>query len=106
MRADLEIRRRDRAREAVYRAVKSGTLVPATDLSCLSCGQPAQEYDHYKGYERTVWLDVEPVCIPCHRARASSRVRYHETIRFEGSSAEDVIGKFRTWAAEHRTGGG
>lgn len=36
---------------------------------CVDCSAPAEQYDHYKGYEREHWLDVEPVCVECHLKR-------------------------------------
>ena len=98
---DPEIRRRARAREAVYRAIRRGRLLPASSCACVSCGRPAQEYDHVQGYEPSARLLVDPVCVPCHRQRRSSRVRYHEPVRFEGPSAVEVIGKFREWQRGH-----
>ena len=99
MRPDPEIRRRERAREAVYRAIRRGQLAPASECGCAECGHPAQEYDHVRGYEPAAWLEVEAVCVACHRQRRSSRIRYHVPVRFDGSSAGEVIQKFRAWVA-------
>mgnify|MGYP003395312581 CR=1 FL=1 len=102
MSPDPEILKRQRARSAVALAVQRGHLKRVKTLVCISCGRPAQEYDHVQGYEESAWLTVEPVCIPCHRSRASSRLRYHPRIRFEGHSAREVIEKFRAWMRQRQ----
>lgn len=56
-----------KARQAVALAIRYGRLPHATDLACSACGARAQEYHHKNGYERQYWLDVVPMCIPCHR---------------------------------------
>jgi hypothetical protein len=56
-----------RARTTVNRAVRTGKLPRASTQQCVSCGQPAKEYHHHKGYAREHWLDVEPVCHQCHK---------------------------------------
>ena len=59
---------RVKARDAVGNAIRSGTLPKACTLFCHECGQGAQEYHHYLGYAPEYWLDVVPLCIPCHYA--------------------------------------
>lgn len=54
------------AHQAVRRARKSGKLPEASEVQCAFCGEPAQEWHHHKGYAREHWLDVIPLCIPCH----------------------------------------
>ena len=54
------------AHGAVAQAKKTGDLALANTLQCSSCGEPAKEYHHYLGYGREHWLDVTPVCKPCH----------------------------------------
>lgn len=61
-----------RAGQAVYRAVRAGKLSPVRTLLCAKCGNPAKEYHHHNGYGREHWLDVVPLCIPCH-VRADRR---------------------------------
>ena len=56
---------RERARQAVREAIKSGRLPRSDTLQC-SCGEPAKHHHHHKGYEPTYWLDVVPVCRSCH----------------------------------------
>lgn len=54
------------AGQAVYRAVRAGKMPHASTLPCKECGNPAREYHHHNGYAREHWLDVIPLCIPCH----------------------------------------
>jgi hypothetical protein len=63
---------KSRARGAVWIQIRRG-MPKAKDLSCVDCGKPAQRYDHYKGYEREHWLDVQPVCVRCCSAREQVR---------------------------------
>jgi hypothetical protein len=65
---------RRRAREQVKNAVRRGALAPVKTLACKDCGQPAQAYDHCKGYDHP--LEVEPVCYKCHGKRAKARGEY------------------------------
>lgn len=66
-------RRRERfpekgkARSAVRTAIKSEKLVAVELCSCAKCGSQSEEYHHYS-YEREHWLDVIPLCRPCHRS--------------------------------------
>lgn len=54
-----------RAREAVRRAVKRGTLIPAE--TCSICKHLVKtEAHHHLGYEKPHQLDVVWVCHPCH----------------------------------------
>ena len=57
---------RYKARQAVARAVRSGKLPKASSCVCFRCGNPAVHYHHQNGYDKTAWLDVEPVCLECH----------------------------------------
>jgi hypothetical protein len=58
----------DLARRAVRYAVASGRMNRAATFICVSCGNQAREWHHYLGYHRDHWLDVIPLCVPCHRA--------------------------------------
>ena len=60
---------RQKARQAVAEAVKSGKLPRPSELRCTDCDRYAQEYDHYLGYAPEHRLDVQPVCIKCHKKR-------------------------------------
>ena len=55
-----------RAHSAVARAIKAGILPYPNSLIC-SCGEIAQHY-HHPSYVPEHWLDVVPVCIPCHNS--------------------------------------
>lgn len=61
------------ARNAVNNRVVSGRLLRAQDQDCVDCGVPAEQYDHYLGYEREHRLDVQPVCRSCHADRDAAR---------------------------------
>jgi hypothetical protein len=67
-RKDPEFRLMERARNSIAVAVYRGKMKPASDLFCVQCGNPAQEYHHHLGYEREHWHDVIPVCRECHSA--------------------------------------
>lgn len=54
-----------RARGTVSQAASEGRLPPIATLSCVLCGNNAQEYHHHS-YEREYWLDVIPLCKTCH----------------------------------------
>lgn len=56
---------RCKAQNAVKKAIKIGEL-PCPDLLQCSCGNPAKQYHHHKGYAPEHWLDVIPVCQKCH----------------------------------------
>lgn len=62
-----------RARMAVMNAVTAGRLPSAAQCRCSDCGRWADEYDHYLGYTHDHRLDVQPVCVRCHKAREKSR---------------------------------
>lgn len=58
---------KDNCKLAVYQAVKSGKLQPASNFSCSVCGEKqATMYHHPNGYDPEHRLDVVPVCNPCH----------------------------------------
>lgn len=61
-----------RAHAAVTKAIRDGVLPPVTTRSCVDCGAVATAYDHYKGYARENWLDVEPVCTRHNVVRSKS----------------------------------
>ena len=57
------------ARMAVWQAIKDGEIPPAWTHACDNgCGHAAQEHHHHRGYGESAWLEVVPLCIPCHRA--------------------------------------
>lgn len=55
------------AHKAITLAIYHGTIPKASTLTCAECGGDAREYHHHNGYEESHWLDVIPVCVPCHR---------------------------------------
>lgn len=69
----LRFPERRSARIAVATAVAGGRLAPALSRPCRDCGGPAREYDHYLGYDKEHWLDVEAVCRRCHWEREKAR---------------------------------
>lgn len=67
-----EARRRRRdpekraARSAVTVAVRDNRIPPPSMLTC-ECGEPAQEFHHFAGYDEPNWFNVNPMCSPCHK---------------------------------------
>lgn len=56
---------KNRAREAVAAAVRSGSLFRPASCSC--CGENCKpEAHHNNGYEKDNWLDVVWLCTSCH----------------------------------------
>lgn len=53
------------ARQSVNYAVHTGKLQPIKSCTCQICGKQAEEYHHWS-YEPEHWLDVIPLCQPCH----------------------------------------
>ena len=58
-----------RARNKVNHAIAAGRMARPADLMCIDCGNQAQDYDHFLGYDPAHWLHVQPVCRPCHGKR-------------------------------------
>lgn len=64
-RTDPEYRERVRARQAVYWAVKTGTL--KRPAKCSACPRRCTPHaHHHHGYAREHWLDVTWFCAKCH----------------------------------------
>lgn len=80
---------RCRARSAVSYAVRKNRLSAARDCRCTDCGEPAQSYDHYLGYDQP--LAVEAVCFRCHghRSRARGEHKLHGRKRITPSLKAD-----------------
>lgn len=56
-----------RARRAVREAIVRGDLVRPS--MCSKCGrQRAVQAHHWRGYDPSVWLDVQWLCTTCHRS--------------------------------------
>ncbi len=62
-----------KARVAVNSAVTAGKLAPAATFQCAYCGNAAQQYHHWHGYDRQHWLDVIPACRKCDKASHKSK---------------------------------
>lgn len=73
MRGDPEYEKKRSARGRANYLVASGKIPSPKDLPCVDCGLPAEQYDHYLGYEEDHWEDVQPVCKTCHGSRATAR---------------------------------
>jgi hypothetical protein len=54
------------AQQSVMIAVRRGDLPKVKTLSCSKCGRKAQHYHHWS-YAPEHWLDVIPLCVPCHK---------------------------------------
>lgn len=52
--------------QAVNRAVLHGKIPRVSSLKCDKCGNSAQHYHHYNGYEKEHWFDIIPLCTICH----------------------------------------
>lgn len=57
---------RNKARQAVQRAVERGEIAPVLTRVCEFCGRPADVY-HHDSYDREEWLNVNPLCGACHK---------------------------------------
>ena len=60
-----------KARQQVQDAVRRGQLPRVRSCLCYDCGNPAQSYDHWRGYDTP--LDVQAVCFKCHGKRSVAR---------------------------------
>lgn len=67
MRASAYRKKVKGAGSKVSQAIKKGELKKLSDCKCVECGNGATEYHHYIGYQKKNWLDVVPVCKPCHK---------------------------------------
>lgn len=66
-------RQRARVHATIQRAIRAGQLSRISEQLCVDCGSQATRYDHYLGYEREHWLDVQPVCSSCDGQREIQR---------------------------------
>lgn len=57
---------RERARQCVTYAIKTGRIPPAKRLICRHCFALADGYHHHRGYAEENQLDVIPLCRRCH----------------------------------------
>jgi len=59
------IKKRYSARDAVYRATKTGKLIRPDE--CSQCGRTGTQIQgHHHSYEKEYWLDIEWLCSECH----------------------------------------
>ena len=58
---------RSKARNKVTSAISSGKILPAKDMICFRCREPAHSYHHYNGYNEENALNVMPLCLSCHK---------------------------------------
>lgn len=56
-----------KARNAVNHAIRAGKLPPIKLLECVYCGEQAEYYHHWAGYEPEHWFDIIPLCRKCDR---------------------------------------
>lgn len=63
------------ARLAVQNAVRYGKMPRVATLQCSQCGNQATGHHHYKGYAKENWLQVIPVCYPCHKQLDLNRIQ-------------------------------
>ncbi len=57
----------------VYHQTSRRGMPKASSLRCVDCPKQASDYDHYLGYAKKHWLDVQPVCRSCHFKREYKR---------------------------------
>ena len=58
---------KNKGRNAVHRAVRSGKLPQVSTQKCFRCGNQAQDY-HHPFYTKADLLNVFPLCRVCHKA--------------------------------------
>lgn len=68
-------REKRNANNAIYRAIKRGEIAPPSACECQDCKRPAAVLHHHS-YERDHWLDVVPLCRPCHGIRHAYPERF------------------------------
>ena len=66
---------KNKAREAVYKAISMGILPALKDCFCMDCGGIATMYDHYLGYAPEHFISVQPICSKCDGKRRSATGR-------------------------------
>lgn len=64
------------ASHAVNRAIRAGHIPRPDTFQCSQeCSKRAEQYHHHLGYAPEHWLDVVPVCIPCHHSLHPSMLK-------------------------------
>lgn len=56
-----------KARSQVQIAIQRGDLLPAKEMRCDGCGEPAEHWHHHNGYAPDHATDVVALCSNCHR---------------------------------------
>ena len=59
---------KQRANNAVQRAIRTGKLPNISSQACQQCGKTADDYHHPSGYDKENQLNVIPLCRPCHNS--------------------------------------
>ena len=59
---------KEKARMAVGHSVEAGQTPPASFFQCnTQCGEMAEEWHHFAGYEEKHWFFILPLCKSCHK---------------------------------------
>ena len=74
-----------KVRGTVGVAVYRGKIPSAKYLKCAKCGDDARHYHHHNGYDREFWLDVIPVCIPCHNS-----IKYDKPLEVSNETGKSI----------------
>jgi hypothetical protein len=69
---------RDKANNAVQKAIRDGLLLKPQTQACRDCGVVATEYDH-RDYSKP--LEVDPVCGWCNKRRGPGKWVKYEPLR-------------------------
>jgi hypothetical protein len=84
------------ARMRVNHEVQTGARPHPNTLPCTDCGhvwEPGErrhEYDHHLGYAAARQLDVQPVCVECHRKRDSAKKNQTHCLNGHEFTAENT----------------
>ncbi len=52
----------------IRRLITKGVILPASSKKCIHCRKQAQHYHHWNGCEPINYLEIVPLCMPCHKA--------------------------------------
>ena len=55
------------ARRRVSWMIEKGEFKKANEHKCYECDEQAQDYHHWKGYDKEHQIDVIPLCKKCHK---------------------------------------
>lgn len=62
-----------KARKRITYLVNKGKIPNIKTQICLGCGEKAESYHHYLGYNKENWNDIVPLCYKCHNNIHNSR---------------------------------